>query len=517
MQPCVKADCIILVLEYRMNEVLTTIEAQLQLCYNTLRSASIPALFEKEKNRFSVFSFSVDELFFDFSKNWIDSSALQCLIKYAENKNLHQARQDLFSGEKINRSENKNAWHVALRFEKKPEAVSREFEKIKNAIQQIPNHIDTIIHIGLGGSGIGPKLYYQALKTNEKMTCHFLTNYDLSYAETILSQCNPENTMVVTVSKSFQTRETILLFEYVSQWMRNHFFSEEKIMQKNFAVTEKKELAEVRGFLTKHIFTLWDWVGGRFSIWSPASFSVIAALGFPKFEAFLSGAKIMDQHFLQAPLQKNAPVLLALLSWWYTQFFKAQTHVIIAYSEKLTLLTNYLQQLHMESLGKSANQFGEKINYSTGNIIWGDVGPASQHSFHQLLMQGTHFVPIDFILPLGKDYLDVAERASHCLSQSETLLYGAKDIAEKNIVGNKPSTTILLKTMDAKNLGALLALYEHSVFAQSVLLDVNAFDQWGVERGKKVGQTILSAFTQNTKQANASTQGLIEKIKEQIS
>lgn len=505
-----------------------------------MRDIPLKKIVAESPNRFQQFSGYAADLFVDYSKNWITSETIDLFCALADECHLVAAREALFSGEKINYSEKRAALHMALRLPSSEKLmmdgndvvadIQKELQKIKKIAAQIQRRkllgfsekpIDTILHVGVGGSGLGPALYYQAMPQTEKSAvCHFLIEFDYAAILAKLNVCNPETTIAVIVSKSFTTQETMDVFEMIKSWLCDAAGNEPKIQPQLFAVTEKTERALSKGFLKDHIFSIWDWVGGRYSVWSAVSFSVIAALGFEHFERFLAGAHQMDVHFQHAPLHSNIPVLMAFLAVWYNNFFHVHSKAIVPYSPRLAMLPSYLQQLHMESLGKSVSNTGEKIDHATGRVIWGDVGPSSQHSFHQLLMQGSQWIPVDFILPLSDgdmNHYDV-KRAAYCLSQSQTLLQGVEGNRHQQIEGNRPSTTILIDQLTPETLGALLALYEHKVFVKSVLWGINAFDQWGVERGKQVAQTLISCLLgrRHDDQFDSSTRGLCEKIMQRI-
>lgn len=502
---------------------------KLKTHYEQQSKISLKQLFLESSHRFQQFSFEVDNLFFDYSKNWITNQTMNLLCELAIERKLSEAIADLFSGKKINYSEKRSALHTVFRLPAHKKFIldgidlvletQYEFQKMEHIAEQLEKKelkgctgkvIDTILHIGMGGSGLGPALYYEAMNhKNKKATCHFLTKFDYPIIQATLACCNPETTIAIIVSKSFTTQETLTIFETIQSWLGDatHFY----------AVTEQIERAKSKGFLPQNILKMWDWVGGRYSIWSAVSFSVILALGVKNFKNFLAGAYQMDQHFQQASFKNNLPVIAALLSIWYNNFFNVHTQAIVPYSARLNLLPHYLQQLHMESLGKSVTLTGEKINYATGRVIWGDIGPNSQHSFHQLLMQGIHMIPVDFILPLCDGKLNEydVKRAAYCLSQSQTLMQGsAESHSHLHIEGNRPSTTILMEQLTPRTFGALLALYEHKVFVQSVIWGINAFDQWGVECGKKIAEQLITAITTNTllPEFDSSTLGLLEKI-----
>jgi glucose-6-phosphate isomerase len=511
--------------------------AVLEAHYHDMRDISIKQLFFESKDRFSHFSLDVADLFIDYSKNWITEESIDLLCALAEERRLPAAIQALFSGEKINYSEQRPALHALYRLPpNKPFILNgidlaceaqNEFQKIASIAEELKKGkllgysgkpINTILHVGMGGSGLGPAFYYQAIPcADKKATCYFLTEFDYSLVQSTLAHCNPETTIVAIVSKTFTTQETMTIYKSLKQWLCDAAGNEEKAQNHFYAVTAECERAQAHGFLKEHIFKIWDWVGGRFSIWSAVSFSVILSLGVDHFKRFLAGAYQMDQHFQNAPLKKNIPVIMGLLSVWYGNFFHSQAQAIIPYSARLGALPLYLQQLHMESLGKNISSQGNKIHYTTGRVIFGDTGPRSQHSFHQLLMQGNSMIPVDFILPLRDDVKNDydAKRAAFCLSQSQTLMLGFDaPNAVQAIAGGRPSTTIMLDCLMPETLGALIALYEHKVFVESIIWDINAFDQWGVERAKQVAQELEHCIGESKKLDNmdSSTAGLLKRI-----
>lgn len=498
-------------------------------------------LFSDAPDRFDTFSFEAAGLFIDYSKNCISSETMNLLFDLASEQKLSNAISALSSGEKINYSEQSAALHMALRLPPDEKLmvdgidvngdVQCELTKMTRIAEQLEKKtllgfsqkpIDTILHVGIGGSGLGPVLYYQAIEAEKKATCHFLTEFDYASVQSKLALCNPETTLVVIVSKSFATQETLMIYNTIKNWMVASANDAEKIQKQFYAVTEKVDRAKNTGFLENNIFKIWGWVGGRFSIWSAVSFSVVLALGIDNFRRFLSGAHQMDLHFQQAPFEKNMPVIMALLAIWYNNFYQVHTKAIVPYSAQLGALPAYLQQLHMESLGKNVTSKGEKIAYATGRVIWGDTGPSSQHSFHQMLMQGNEMIPVDFILPLRDDNLNDYDikRALYCLSQSQTLMqgYDAGLCNYRVIEGNRPSTTILINHFSPETLGALIALYEHKVFVKSVIWGVNAFDQWGVERSKQVADELMILVQENkmSDDLDGSTRGLLEKIMQRL-
>lgn len=488
---------------------------------------TIRELFSKEKNRFEKFSIEAPGIFFDFSKNRITEKTLNLLCQLADETGLVAKRDLLFSGKTLNLSENRPAWHIALRAgEKAPQAVQNELEKMRLFCER-KKGITDIVNIGIGGSELGPAMVYQAFKKeNQSPNCHFVASYDLAYLEDLLESLPLETSLFLVVSKTFSTAETLANADVVKQHLKNN-------RENLIGVTANPKAALQYGIAEENIFHFWDWVGGRYSLWSAVGFSIALTFGFSTFSELLRGAQAMDEHFRNAEFRYNAPVILALLGVWYQNFFGAQSQAIIPYSRSLKFLSDYLQQLQMESLGKRVDERGASLDYSTGAIVWGGIGTNSQHSFHQLLMQGTQLAPIDFILPIPKNPdSHFQQLAAHCIGQSKTLLEGysaeqiRKDLAAKNqevsentvnqkfIPGNYPNNLFLLDELSPFSLGSLLALYEHKVFVQSVIWQINAFDQWGVERGKVLAEKISKQIEKGTidSDEDESTKGLIEKI-----
>lgn len=510
--------------------------------YQMLRQSSLKKLFSESPDRFQAFSLETCGIFFDYSKNWITEKTIKLFCDLATEQALSQAIDALFSGKKINVTEGRAASHVALRSpantslfidgENVVEEVHAQLQKMAHIAEQLEQKkllgfnrkpIDTILHIGIGGSDLGSALYHRAMEKNpKKATCYFLTEFDYSAIAAKLNLCNPETTIVIVASKSFRTQETLAIFQTVKKWLCDAAGSEIKIQSQCYAVTANIAQAQAQGFLENHILKIWDWVGGRYSVWSAVNFSMVLVYGMEYFLQFLNGAHQMDLHFQSASFEKNIPVLMAVLAIGYNNFFHAHTQAIVPYSSRLRLLTAYLQQLHMESLGKTMSIRGEKIDYATGRVIWGDVGPNSQHSFHQLLMQGSQMIPVDFILPLsdGDDNEYDLKRAAYCLSQSQTLMQGfSAEIEHQTISGNCPSTTIVFDQLTPEALGALIAFYEHKVFVQSVIWHINAFDQWGVERGKHISDKLISSLMNseiNGDEFDSSTVGLLSRVSRRL-
>lgn len=521
----------------------------LQAHYAKIKNQSMSDWFAEDKQRFQRFSIEAAGILLDFSKNRITSETLTLLAALAAWGGLDKQRSALFAGEIVNRSEQRAAMHTALRnISDQPQLVDdvnvmpniqQSWEQMAAIVSAINRReyvgfagkpIDTIVNIGIGGSDFGPQLLLSALAgyVNPELNYHFLSTHDAWVVNRVLSQLNPATTLFIVVSKSFTTEETLANADMAKAWLAAACPDVALLSSHLIAVTAESERAQEWGALPQNILAFWDWVGGRYSIWSAVSLVVAIAIGMPQFKAFLSGGFMMDQHFQTAAFEQNMPVILALLDIWYHNFFQAESRVILPYGQRLRLLPDYLQQLHMESLGKRVTQNGEVVDYQTGGILWGSIGTNSQHSFHQLLMQGTHLVPADFVLALDQQNpLNPVDEhlLSHCLAQTQVLMQGEgvnknKDESppiaiERVIPGNVPTNTVLLSDLSPAHVGALLALYEHKVFTYAAILNINPFDQWGVERGKRIAKQIKLAMhdSQAITCYDSSTQGLLAWVK----
>lgn len=480
-----------------------------------LPKESIETLFAQAPDRAKHWTVAAAHLFLDYSKNRISDAQLLKLMQWADSTALCDAIDAQFSGKIVNQTEQRAVLHTALRdFSHTPiqvgdQQVASDVHATLARMQAFAESvragtflgagnapITDVLHLGIGGSDLGPAMVYRALSAyHDGPTCHFISGIDDAHFKKLLARLCPETTLVFIASKSFTTEETLWNAQCVRDWMGETIWARHA-----FALTANVARANAKGFTAERIFPFWDWVGGRFSLWSSVGLTLALAFGFSVFKKMLQGAYAMDQHFRSAPVSENMPVLLALLGVWYAASAGAQTQAIIPYSDRLALLPAYLQQSHMESLGKSVTMAGQPVMGQTGAIIWGGAGTASQHSFHQLLMQGTHCVPVDFILPLKyeDDAPLNAQLIAHCLAQSQVLMCGdqpATDdplFAHKRIAGNCPSNILMMPVLSPEALGALIALYEHKIFVQSHLWQINAFDQWGVERGKVLARSILS-------------------------
>lgn len=514
--------------------------------------------FQADPLRFEKMSLQVDDILLDYSKNRLNEETLQLLCNLANAANLSEKIEGLFTGKPLNSTESRPALHTALRNSGQepvwvdgvnimPEihatwAQMREFtDKVRDQswCGATGKPIRDIVNIGIGGSHLGPLTATQALNdfAIDTLRCHFISNIDGSHLNDVFKQIDPETTLFIISSKSFTTLETMTNARTIRLWL------EQKLGKKDLsshfvAVTAAKQKALEFGIPEKQIFPVWEWVGGRYSVWSAIGLPLALMVGMDHFHAFLAGAHAMDEHFRKTPFSKNMPVILALLGIWYINFFDAQTHAIVPYTHLLNQFRAHLQQLDMESNGKRITHQGAQVDYVTGPIIFGEHGCNGQHAFHQLFHQGQHLVPIDFIL-VGKnhDSLDHHQDIliASGLGQAQALLQGKtveqaldelrkQGVAEKDaqslaahkaIPGNRPSTILFLKSMTPYNLGALLALYEHKIFVQGAIWDINSFDQWGVELGKQLLPDILNDLQNphSNTQHDPSTAGLIEYYK----
>jgi len=466
-------------------------------------------LFTADPERASRFSLESGGLYVDYSKHRVTDETLSLLLTLAEEMQIPHAIQELFDGDRVNITEKRPALHTALRSPPGPEVrlhgknisgmVQDQLARMSQFVAQLHagaikgytgRAIETLVNIGIGGSDLGPRLATDALRHYHKagLRIHFVANADPVEISGVLAESSPETTLFIVSSKSFTTQETLANARRAQQWLRDKGCPD--LSGHFIAVTANADEAMKFGIPLERIFRIWDWVGGRYSVWSAIGLPVAAAIGMDNFRAFLAGAHAMDLHFHSAPLARNIPVILALLDIWYINFFHCASLAIIPYTHALKLLPRYLGQLVMESNGKSARRDHGTARYHTSAIVWGDEGTNAQHAFMQLLHQGTRLVPVDFLAGLKCD--DDANQEQHnlllanCIAQSKALMLGndAGTQKYKTIAGNKPSTTILYERLTPEILGMLLALYEHRTYVQACLWNINAFDQWGVELGK---------------------------------
>lgn len=511
-----------------MNKQTAAVQA-LQAHYLALKDVHMRELFAEDAERFERFSLRAAGILLDYSKNRATEHTLDLLLDLAKAAGLPQKIADFFAGEPLNHTEHRSALHIALRnvsahpmmsggVDVMP-AVRETLQRMEAFVQQVDAQgvITDVVNIGIGGSDLGPALVTQALTpySRGRYDCHFVANVDGSHISDVLAKVNPKTTLFIVATKSFRTQETLYNAMTAKEWLIERL-GEDAVARQFVAVTAKADLAQAFGIPAQQIFPIWDWVGGRFSVWSAIGLPVMMAIGPQHFSRFLQGAHTMDQHFQTAPLQKNMPVLMALLSIWYINFFHCANRAIIPYDYYLSRLPAYLQQAHMESNGKSVANDGSTVDYATSPVIFGTTGSNGQHAFHQLLHQGTQIVPVDFIVamqshnPLRHHHRHLV---ANCFSQSQALLLGNQECSHKRIPGNKPSNTIVYEKLTPEALGALLALYEHKIFVQGVLWEINSFDQWGVELGKQMAGKIVGDLEQETIQPehDSSTQGLMKE------
>lgn len=519
-----------------------------------LADVAIVDLFAQSAKRQQQFSLDAAGLSLDYAKNRVDEKTMQLLMSLARDCHLPKRIEAMFRGDAINTTENRQALHTVLRsrHSKLPEhskLVAEVIKKMTAFVESVHGGewrgytgkpITDVVNIGIGGSDLGPLMVTKALTPYhvEGLKVHFVSNVDASDLCETLRQLNPETTLFIVASKTFTTTETLTNANSARQWLTDTLGAAAAVANHFVAVSVNVEKVQQFGIASENIFPMWDWVGGRYSLWSAIGLPIALACGMPHFKALLDGAATMDQHFASAPLEQNMPVILAVLGVWYANFWGAQSHAILPYDHYLSAFTKYIQQLDMESNGKSASLSGNYVDVATGPVIWGEVGTNGQHSFHQLLHQGTQMIPADFIValqshnPLGEHH---SLLFANCLSQSRALMLGktaaqaqqefvamgysndeAKGLAHHKVMpGNRPSNTLSMDQLTPSTLGALIALYEHKVFVQSVIWDINAFDQWGVELGKQLCNEIypLLGGDKSCEAFDASTNALINRFK----
>lgn len=508
--------------------------------------------FRNDPERFNRFSLSAAGILLDYSKNQLTEEILKLLLNLAEKAGMQRQIARMFDGEMVNNTEQRPALHVALRSQKQETSYDHEvhatLNKMEAFVQQVQRGrwtgftdkpIKDVVNIGIGGSDLGPAMVYQALSAEHlpQIKCHFVSNVDPAHLEQTLKLLSPGTTLFVIASKTFTTMETSLNAKAARAWIIRAGANDADLARHFVAVSADVEKAVAFGIDPNNVFPMWNWVGGRYSLWSAIGLPVALGIGMPGFRALLKGANAMDEHFRSAPLAQNMPVLMALLNLWYFNFWRAESQAILPYAQNLHLFAAFLQQLDMESLGKQVRKDGQRLDTCSGGIVWGSAGTNGQHSFHQLLHQGTHLIPADFIAIAKSESTNVEQQEqllANCFAQSQALMNGksfAQATAEllsqglteteaatlaphKVIPGNRPSNTLLLAKLTPESLGALTALYEHKVYAQSVLLQINAFDQWGVELGKILSTDIYKAITANASCTtfDASTNALINKV-----
>ena len=525
--------------------------------HRDMKSRTIGELFSKDKRRFERFSVAGGDLFLDYSKNLLGAKTKQLLLKLARDAGVEKARDAMFAGEHINSTEDRAVLHVALRSTMSDGIALDEpgVSDIWRTLDQIEQFVDAvhdgricghtgrrltdIVNIGIGGSDLGVVMAGKALRRYWRAgtRLHTVSNIDGTQLTDLMNELDPKNTLFVICSKTFTTLETLTNANAARQWIVDSLGN--TAIESHFAAASTNHQAmDEFGINQKYRFGFWDWVGGRYSIWSAVGLAVALVIGMQGFRRFLSGACRMDQHFRNAPPEENLPVLLALIAVWYNNFFAADNQAILPYDNRLARLPAFLQQMHMESNGKGVRADGRPAKVKTGMVIWGEAGSNSQHSFNQLLHQGTRFIPVDFILPAwtsghSQPQQDLA--IANCLAQSEALMDGysfeqamqdlldaghaeadAKRLASHRVhPGNRPSNTILFGELTPETLGQLVALYEHKVFVEGVIWGINSFDQWGVELGKRLATQLADVVGDDKpyRGDNESTGGLLVVIR----
>ena len=499
--------------------------------YNETHTRRIADLFASDSNRFSNFSIRLDDILFDYSKTNIDSTTLSLLFSLLEAIDFSTRRTSFFSGESINTSEGRAVQHMAYRNMSESDIfvndknIMSDLRALRSTIFHFADSIRTqkqfsdIVHIGIGGSHLGPAMTTHALQFfSDGPIIHYVSNIDATDLHTALESCDPSRTLFTIASKTFTTTETMTNAHSAKDWLCSHL-SSDSISDHFVALTGASDRAESFGIATDRIFDIPDWIGGRFSIWSSMGLPLLFSIGSSRFIEFLEGASHIDSHFLTSPVSSNIPVLQALISIWHHTICGYTTHAILPYDERLTLFPSYLRQLCMESNGKSVSLTGERVSYPTTPVLWGDTGTDGQHSFHQFLHQGTSIVPVDFLVPANPS-VDLGDHHSHLISnafaQSESLMVGRTDSStpHNHFDGNRPSCMFLYSDITPYILGQLIALFEHKVFVEGLLWNINSFDQWGVELGKSLSSDILPCVKGIDSSVSDYTEGLLAVFRE---
>jgi glucose-6-phosphate isomerase len=526
----------------KINPTKTKAWKKLKAHYLTHHSMNMNELFEADENRFKKFSIEFEDILFDYSKNIVNDKTIELLVDLANECQLTEAISAMFSGEKINETEDRAVLHTALRnFSNEPILVSgenitplveQERKRIKALCQEIHTgnwtgftgeKIKTIVNIGVGGSDLGAAMVTEALQPfwEEDIQALFISNIDGANLLEALEEIDFEETLFIVASKTFTTQETMTNANTIKELFLEECHDESFIENHFIAITGNKEAANTFGIPNENIYEIWDWVCGRFSLWGSMGMSIALTIGYDQFEELLKGANTVDEHFKNEEFDKNIPVIMGLLSVWYINFFNSKSEAVLPYAHHLSKFKAYLQQGAMESNGKSIDRNGLPVEYQTGVVVWGEVGTNGQHSFHQLLHQGTDLIPCDFIIPINsqnslQDHQD--KLLCNAFAQTEALMKGkahiTNEIPFKIFEGNRPTNSILLKELSPHNLGSLLAFYEHKIFVQGVIWNIFSFDQWGVELGKDLSKSKLKAIKKEniSNEFDSSTNGLLNSL-----
>jgi glucose-6-phosphate isomerase len=536
-----------------------------KICQHQQSMASIHMrdLFANDAERFNKFSLNFDDLLLDYSKHRINDETLPMLFQMAREAKVESWRERMFAGEKINTTEDRAVLHTALRNRSNtpimvdgqdvmPEinAVLAQMRKFSDSVRDgswlgySGKKITDIVNIGIGGSDLGPVMVCDALKpyASPDLAVHFVSNIDGAHLMRALNGCNPETTLFIVASKTFTTQETMTNAHSARQWFLQAAVEDVHVAKHFVALSTNLNAVKHFGIDASNMFTFWDWVGGRYSLWSAIGLSIALYVGMDHFEELLAGGHEMDNHFRTAPLEQNMPVIMALLGIWYNNFFHADTHAILPYDQGMSRFPAYLQQADMESNGKFIDRQGDRVKHKTGPVIWGEAGTNGQHAFYQLIHQGTQTVPCDFLMPIHSHYAIGQHGNAHhkillanFLAQTQSLMLGKTKqearaeleaqnltgealenlLPHKTFEGNRPTSSILFDKLTPNTLGKLIALYEHKIFVQGIIWDINSYDQWGVEYGKQMAQKILPQLTSADMVSNydSSTNGLINYSK----
>ena len=528
--------------------------------YDKVSPLQMRALFAEDAGRFEKLSLRFDDILFDFSKNRITEETVDLLTSLAEQARLGKWIEKMFSGEKVNFTENRAVLHTALR--NRPDnpvitdgkdvmpAVSRELEKMRKLAYKVREGVwlgytgkpvTDIVNIGIGGSDLGPVMVTEALRPYWKkdLRVHFVSNVDGTHLAETLKRINPESTLFCVASKTFTTQETIANARSAREWIVGALGTQACVPCHFVALSTNAKAVADFGINVNNMFEFWDWVGGRYSLWSVIGLPIALVIGMDNFEELLAGARDIDAHFRETPFRRNIPVIMGLLGIWYSNFFGAESHAILPYDQYMHRFAAYFQQADMESNGKSVDRDGQTVDYATGPIIWGEPGTNGQHAFYQLIHQGNRLIPADFLAPavshnpLGGHHKMLL---ANFFAQTEALMKGKSEseaqlelersgvdkesiqrlLPHKVFAGNRPTNSLLFRKLTPRTLGRLVALYEHKIFVQGVIWNINSFDQWGVELGKQLAQTILSELDGGNKinSHDCSTNGLINYYKE---
>ena len=527
--------------------------------FDQIKNVHMRSMFESDDSRFESFSLKLNNILYDYSKNRINSETINLLLNIAEDVGLKKCIEDMFSGEPINHTEHRAVLHTALRTQsEKPiyvdgvdiiPDIKLERKRVKQLAEKIRTRewrgvtnqaITDVVNIGIGGSHLGPLMVTEALRPHSlhDINVHFVSNIDENHINDTLEYLNPETTLFIIASKTFTTQDTMVNAETAREWYINKLGGDEYIDRHFVAVTSNTQLAVDFGIAEENVFKMWNWVGGRYSLWSSIGLAIVIMIGSDQFDELLEGAYESDLHFSSAPLEKNIPVIMALLGIWYNNFFEAQSTAILPYDQHLHRFPAYLQQADMESNGKYVDIQGNEVDYSTGPVIFGEIGIAGQHAFFQLLHQGTKLVPADILAPVYSFHCIARHHRalmSNVFAQTEALMRGKTDkevykelkaeglddekikelLPYKVFPGNRPTSTLMFDTLNPKTLGSIIALYEHKIFVQGIVWNINSFDQWGVELGKQMATSILSELndTETISSHDSSTNGLINHYK----